>query len=291
MINQYKPSKPQKVKPAKPAKAAKPAKPTKAAPIGVGAATAVKIERPKKVKPPKAPKVPKAEKAQAVSIGKVQKAETFEGARKLKQPVSSKTLAAIAAGLVVIAAIVIAVVFLPRGNGNEPAVAPETLTVTAMPDKTVYYVGETAIFTGLKVEVTLSNGVRIPLDESEYEIIGFDSTAAEVNQGITVQYKELTAKFAITIKEKETSGTTSGKYSGLSFKTLPKTQYKVGEWLSADGGVLLVHYDDGSTREMELSHEYIYGFTTNNPGTFTLTVKYMEKGVYGETTYTITVTK
>ena len=78
---------------------------------------------------------------------------------------------------------------------------------------------------------------------------------------------------------------------GVSFKTLPKTQYKVGDWMSVEGGVLLVKYDDGSTKEVELTYDHVYGFTTAEPGTFTLYVKYVEEGLLSETTYTITVTE
>ena len=84
---------------------------------------------------------------------------------------------------------------------------------------------------------------------------------------------------------------TAGKYCGLAFKTLPKTEYVVNEWIDCSGGVLLVLYDNGTCREMALDDDdvIIRGFTSNQAGIYTLTVKYVESTILNETTYTITV--
>ena len=110
-------------------------------------------------------------------------------------------------------------------------------------------------------------------------------------QNITVKYKNLQTTFTIEVKELIVDIPT-GNYSGLSFKTLPKTNYKVDEWIDKRDGVLLIHYDNGTSREIALDSEgvKVYGFTSYKSGTYTLTVKYVENGLYGETTYEITVT-
>lgn len=81
------------------------------------------------------------------------------------------------------------------------------------------------------------------------------------------------------------------KFNGVSIKTMPKTEYKVGDYLSIEGGVLLLHYDDGSTREVVLDYYHIEGFSSKEPGTYTLTVKYVEDGFLATCTYEITVTE
>ena len=287
MKNQYKPSKPQKLKASKPAKAPKQPKAPKAEKLqNFGAAKTVKFDKPKKVKDAKV-KAPKPEKALVFKPGKVEKAEQFKGVDKLKKPVNAKTLAAV---LVAVAVVAISVVLVVNLRDNEPVIKPFSLSVTQCPGKTIYYVDEIATFDGLKLSMTLTNGVSIAVDGSECEISGFDSSEPVESQVITVTYKELQATFTITIKELSVNPP-AGSYTGISFKTLPKTEYKVKEWLDPTGGVLLVNYDDGTVRELPLDDDNvkIYGFTSDKPGTYTLTVKYVEAGLYGETTYTITV--
>lgn len=284
MALQYKPTKPKKEKPVKEPKAPKAEKP-----VSFGSANAVKFDKPKKVKEPKI-KAPKPEKAEVMSFTptKAEKATKFEGAGKLKKPVNTKILASV---LVSVAVIAVALLLVFTLKDNEQVIEPLSLSVSELP-KTTYYVGEASSFNGLKLKMTLTNGTAITVDGSECVITGFDSSKPVENQVITVKYKNLETSYTITVKELLLSPPT-GTYNGLTFKTLPKTEYKVKEWLDTNGGVLLVHYDDGTTREMPLDSEgvKIYGFTTDVPGTYTLTVKYVEGTNYGETSYTITVTE
>lgn len=288
MKNQYKPSKPQKVKTLKAAKAPKEPKTQKVEKaVKIGAAKAVKFDKPKKEKEPKV-KAPKYEKTIAFKPGKVEKAKQFKGVEKLKKPINTKILAAV---LVAVAIVAISIVLVISLHDNEPVIEPFSLSVTQYPDKTTYYVNEIAVFDGLKLSMTLTNGVSIAVDGSECEFSGFDSSKPVENQVITAKYKELQATFTITIKELLVDPP-AGNYTGITFKTFPKTEYKVKEWLDPTGGVLFVNYDDGTTRELALDDDNvkIYGFTSDNPGTYTLTVKYVEAGLYGETSYQITVT-
>ena len=253
----------------------------------MGSVKAVKVDKPKPVKEPKL-KAPKPEKAIAFTSTKVEKSTEYKASGKFSKPLNPKILAA---ALVSVAVLVLAIVLVFSLQDNDPVIEPLSLSVTAYPDKTTYYVGESAVFNGLKLKMTLTNGASITVDGSECEITGFDSSEAMDNQIITVTYKGLQTTFGVTIQEIETS-LPDAKYTGLSFKTLPaKTAYKVGEWPDPSGGVLIVHYDDGTAREMELTNDYIYNFTTAKPGTYTITVKYVERGLYGETSYTITVTE
>ena len=146
----------------------------------------------------------------------------------------------------------------------------------------------------------LTNGAEIIIDATECEIIGFDSSKPVENQVIIAKYKDLQATFTISVMDSSSdalannsNGIPTGEYDKLSFKTYPKTDYKVGEWIDKTGGVLFVNYDDGSVREIPLDSKgvKVYGFTTDKPDKYTLTVKYVEGGFYGETTYEITVTE
>lgn len=286
MAIQYKPTKPKKEKPVKEPKAPKAEKP-----VSFGSANAVKFDKPKKVKEKKI-KAPKPEKAEVMSFTptKAEKATKFEGAGKLKKPVNTKILASV---LVSVAVIAIAILLVFTLKDNEPIVEPMSLFVVALPD-TTYYVGEQPSFVGLKLKMTFTNDKEITVDGSECEITGFDSSKPAEDQLITVKYKDLETTFTVTISEMPEPNP-DANYNGLSFKKLPdKTAYKVGEWPDLTGGILLVHYDDGTTRELPLDSEdvKITEFTTASPGTYEVIVKYVdESNRYGETSFTITVTE
>lgn len=82
-------------------------------------------------------------------------------------------------------------------------------------------------------------------------------------------------------------------------ETMPKTEYKVGEWLSTSNGVLMLLFTDGTYTRHAMRNSEITGFITNaeteakvtdNPGRYSLTVNYTEDGITCRTTYDITVT-
>lgn len=77
----------------------------------------------------------------------------------------------------------------------------------------------------------------------------------------------------------------------IYLETLPKTEYKVGESLDTTGGVLVRKYKDGSSAKISLINSYVYGFNTSTPGTYTLTVIYIENGLQAQTSYEIVVSE
>lgn len=293
---QYKPTKQKKEKPVKAPKAPKAEKAMKLGSVGT-------------VKPTKAPKPPKAEKApkmakamkfesqKPVQFGKVQDSAK-SGSGALRKPVKPGVVVAVFAALtVVIIGILIASFF---GDGalfadDTPVVKPETLAITNLPEKLTYYVGDKPVYYGLKAMVTLTNGVSIELKASDCEISGFDSSAPADKQTISVKYKDLLATFDVVIQAlPDVPSVPAGSPCGLSFKTLPKTQYKVGEYLNVSGGILLLHYDDNTTKEIELDYSHIVNtFDNNVPGEYTIIVRYYDSDhdYLAETTYTITVTE
>lgn len=85
--------------------------------------------------------------------------------------------------------------------------------------------------------------------------------------------------------------TTQHILCGIYLKTMPKTEYKVGEWINTSTGVLLCQYTDGTTEEKQLLDDYIYGnFSMDEVGTYPVTVKYTEGGITSQTMYYITIT-
>ena len=285
MAIQYKPTKQKKEKSVKAPKAPKADKSPK-----MGTATTVKTIKSSKVsKPSKQPKAPKPEKAVSFKSGKVEKAAQYKDSTKsgsgvMTKAVNSKIVIAVLVALVaIIAAVVVFAVPAIEKNGQEI----KSIMISRTPDKTVYLIGEDAVYDGLRVTVTRKNGETFNVRADKCQITGFDSSVAAEKQEIVVTYEGFKTSFDIIIKEPPKP---TPMLKGISLETLPKTEYKLGEWLDTTGGVILREYVDGSVMRLSLVNSYVFGFADiNKPGTYTLTVKYMENGTIAETTYTITV--
>lgn len=282
---QYKPTKEKKVKPAKAPKAPKAEKAVKFN----STVQTVKTSKPKKQKTTKAPKVEKP-----ISFGKAAKVQTdkpikVEKANK-KPSIFSKInpmlLIGGAAVLIVAIAVVILTVVLPAVEEHGQQI--DYIAISSVPDKTIYLVGEEANYDGLRVLVTCNNGETFTVRAVKCQISGFDSANAG-SQAITVSYEGFTASFFIKVEEPPK---VLPVLTGIRMETLPKTQYKLGEWLDTNGGVIVREYADGSTANITLVNSYVSGFADiKTPGTYELTVKYKENGIVCKTTYTITVTE
>lgn len=187
--------------------------------------------------------------------------------------------------LLVIAVIAAAVHFTTKSvNGN----VVSNVAISSMPNKLVYYVGEQFSSTGLTITTTLNNGTTFTEGPETCTFSGFNSEFAQEEQQITVKYKEHTFVYTITIKEPPRP---FSPLKSISLETLPKTEYKVGDWMSVENGVLLLTYEDGSTRRIRLDYNHIYDFDTRKAGTYTITVKYREDSYLATCTYNITVTE
>lgn len=189
--------------------------------------------------------------------------------------------------LVLVFAAVMAVITnnaISAAKGNEVS----QVAISSLPDKLVYYVGEEPSYTGLIITTTLNNGTSFTEGPEACTFSGFNSEFAELEQRITVTYGEHTFVFTVDIKERPRPVAT---LKSISLKTLPKTEYKVGNALSVSGGIILVEYNDGSTREIQLKYGHISGFSTEVAGNFTITVLVEEGGILATCTYNITVTE
>ena len=188
----------------------------------------------------------------------------------------------------VLALIVAVVAIVMSVKSTESGKQVSQVSISTLPNKLVYYIGEEPSYTGLTITTTLNNGMTFTEGPEACTFSGFNSEFAQEEQKITVKYKEHTFVYTVTIKE---SVRPSANLTKISLVNLPKTEYKVGDWLNVNDGVLLLEYDDGSTRRIQLEHRYVYDFSTDTPGNFTLTVKLREDGILMTCTYDITVTE
>ena len=164
-----------------------------------------------------------------------------------------------------------------------------SIEVTKMPNKTLYFIGDEANYDGLEVTATRKNGKAFVLDADEFEITGFSSEYASEQSVLRARYGDISAIFIVEVREQPVE---LALVQSISFKTLPKTQYKLGEWLNTDDGVIKIEYSNKIPVYLNLTNDMVYGFSqVTAPGTYTLTVKYKENGIIATTTYTITVTE
>lgn len=282
MAIQYKPTKQKKEKSAKAPKAPKEPKAIK-----IGSATQMKTAKPAKA--PKAPKAPKPEKVKAFAPafkgGKVEKVADLEKKSVLKKNVNPVVFISVAVVLVV-AAVLVMTVALPAIE--EKGLEIQEIMISSTPNKMIYFTGEQVDYEGLRVTVTRKNGESFVVDDGRCQISGFDSTE-EGYKTITVNYEGFTSTFSVKV---ETPPRPTPALRGITLGTLPKTEYKVGEWLDTTDGVILREYVDGSVLWLPLVNSYVFGFVdVKGPGEYELTVRYEENGITAETTYTITVTE
>lgn len=166
----------------------------------------------------------------------------------------------------------------------------EKIYVSKVPSIIEYEINDEFTIDGLIVHAVKNNGDVITLNNSDLTISGFDSSKAVDKQKIRIEYQNYTCFFTVKIKEapKPTLLLVS-----IELESLPnKLIYKIGEWLDTSGGIIIRKYNDGSQSKIALINSYIYGYTkemSNTPGTYTLTVKYVEKGILAETTFEITI--
>lgn len=78
------------------------------------------------------------------------------------------------------------------------------ISISTMPQKTVYEIGESLNTTGLKLKLTYSDGSTETIT-SGYTVSGFDSSTAGTKT-VTVKYGDLSTKFTVTVNAAEVDG-------------------------------------------------------------------------------------
>lgn len=119
------------------------------------------------------------------------------------------------------------------------------LKIAQNPKKTLYYVGDEFVDTGMRVNAVYSDGTEELLKKSDYTVSSLD-TSSSGNKSVTVSYNKGKAKAAelpITVNER--------KAVGIKVTSYPKTTYSVGEEFSKDNMVVSLEYDNGDLEPIE----------------------------------------
>ena len=161
----------------------------------------------------------------------------------------------------------------------------DSVTISKLPDKLQYCIGETLDMTGVELKVSYDNG-ESEIITSGYTINHFDSTVAGICT-VTVSVSGCQGQFDIEVFEHdyvlerfEVCFKCSGRrvVSSLEIESLPnKVKYNIGDEFDKDGLNVKVHYQDGFSRTL-YAHEYtIAGYNSLQEGVCEILVKY--KGV------------
>ena len=254
-----------------------------------------KATKPKKEKPAKAPKAPKTPKAKepkskGTVILKSNQSGSKKSIKKQKKTAtksrSPKVIAIVLGVLVVAIAIFVVTYVLPEVKAYGEQI--ESITILSEPSKTVYLTDEEADYSGLSILVTRKNGETFIVGAGKCLITGFDSSTTGY-QRVIVTYEDCLTSFSVRVDERPRP---TPVLVGITLETLPKTEYKVGDRLDTSGGVILCEYIDGSVYRVALENSNVSGYSyKNGPGTYELTVHYIENTIHVTTTYTITVTE
>lgn len=161
----------------------------------------------------------------------------------------------------------------------------KTLTVTSMPQKTDYYVGESLNTTGIQVVAGYSDG-SVETVTNACAFSGFSSSSAGTKT-VKVSYSEegliVSTKFSVRVMTKTVS------LKSISVENTPDvTEYFRWETFSSKGIKVAAHYSDSSTKDVTDLCTFI-GTGTSNVGTNTVTVRYEENGAIAKATFNILV--
>lgn len=144
-----------------------------------------------------------------------------------------------------------------------------SLEIKTLPNKIEYRKGDTKDLSGGSVILTYDDGSQMVLemDSPELTIRGFDRITPGENQ-IYVDYQDLTTEFTIIYIKSPESIVVSVAPS--------KLEYKLGEEMDVENGVIRLIYDDGSSKDIDMiDPEIIYtGFDNTQYGINTITVDY-----------------
>jgi roadblock/LC7 domain-containing protein len=141
------------------------------------------------------------------------------------------------------------------------------ISVTTLPTKTEYVVGQSATYQGIVVTATFADESTSVIPFNQLVFSGFNASEPVVGQVITVTYGGQTTTFAINVVEKV--------IIGIEVQRFPVVSYAVGQ--SADWSLLIINavYNDGSKQAVSFENLVITGFDSTVEATVQITVSYL----------------
>ncbi len=158
----------------------------------------------------------------------------------------------------------------------------QSLEITRLPAKSVYYPGEALNLSGMVVSAIYDDS-KAMLQAGEYKVdsTGFD-TSTSGEKPVIILYKGKTINLVLTVKIRE--------LAGIAVTTLPKTTFYAGEPFDSAGIVVSKIYDSGENELLNASEYTIdsSSFDSNIPGTYNISVVPTDQTL-AATSYQVTV--
>jgi len=147
------------------------------------------------------------------------------------------------------------------------AAALDSISVTTLPTKTTYVVGQTATYAGIVVTVTFADTSTAVVPFNQLSFSGFNSSTPETGQVITVTYGGKSTTFTIDIVAKA--------IVGIEVQRFPQVAYAIDQ--TADWSLLIVNavYNDNSKQVVNFAELTITGFDSSTAGTVQIIVTYL----------------
>lgn len=162
------------------------------------------------------------------------------------------------------------------------------IAIKTKPKKTEYNTGEQLSLTGGVLTVYYSDGSKKNTTITSGMISGFSSASAGTKQ-VKVSYEGYTTSFTVTVVKsaEDTEQDNNGQQTqtpsqsatrravSISILTRPrKLDYEIGEKLDTTGGMIYVHYDNGTKSAHYITESMVSGFSSKTLGTKTVKVSY-----------------
>ncbi len=147
--------------------------------------------------------------------------------------------------------------------------AAESVELAALPKKVEYLEGDAFDARGGKITVAYGDNATREINLSNASISGYDPNKVG-KQTVTAEYEGKTFTFEVNVIAKSATA--------IALTTAPaKAEYVQGEEFAADGGVITVSFNNGTTSTVALSDEgvEISGFDPNKVGEQPITVEYL----------------
>lgn len=146
---------------------------------------------------------------------------------------------------------------------NVPEIVKE-LRIERMPAKTEYFPEQEYDLTGLEIYAENESGQWAPIKEYTVD----KKVASAEDTCLEVSYRGKTISVPVAIKKR--------LLENIAILKQPNTTefLEKRDRFSAEGGDLLLTYNDGYTESIPLKEDMISNFSNENPGRFTLTVSY-----------------
>ena len=159
---------------------------------------------------------------------------------------------------------------------NVISVEVSGITISKLPTKTQYFVGESLNIDGGEMTVQYNDGTSKVMTLYNAGFNGYDKTKTGT-QTITVSYYDFTDTFTVTVS--------TPSVTGITVTAPTKTTYYTGEDLDLTGGKVKATYNYGDPVTKALTSSMISGYDKTKTGKQTITVTYEGKTA----TFTVTV--